>query len=219
MTTNIGISGIQYRSPDVLAVLRRLLDTKDEVSVAEVGIGIGATSREVAKMMNGKGELHLFDYEETVAKVEGELRSEGLADGITIVPYGNSRRTYDSYSWPLAKLAIEEINRGGSGIFDLAYLDGGHVFHHDAPACVALKELIRPGGYLVLDDVHWSFAKSRSANPGRKPEIRDRYTQEQIETSHVKMVDRLIMKNDPRFTQIFLSESDDPGRTVYQKTA
>lgn len=219
MTTNIGTSGIQFHSPDVLAVLRRLLDVKDEISVAEVGIGIGATSREIAKMMKGKGALHLFDYEETVAKVEQMLRSEGLVDGITVVAHGNTHLTYDSYSWHLAKLALGELSRGGTGIYDLAYLDGGHVFHHDAPACIALKELIRPGGYLVLDDVHWSFAKSRSANPERKPEIRKRYTQDQIETSHVMLVDRLIMKTDARFEQIFLTASNDPGRTVYRKVA
>lgn len=220
MQVKVGVSGIQSPSKDVVIVLGRLLEVKDALSVAEVGVGIGATTRVIAERMSSKGELHLFDYEEVVARVERELRSEGLADGIKIVTHSNSRRTYDSYSWRLAQLAIEDMDRGGGfGIYDLAYLDGGHNFHHDAPACVALKELIRPGGYLVLDDVHWTFAKSRSANPERNPGIRDLYTQEQIETPHVKIIDRLVMKTDPRFTQIFLSDSDDPRRTVYQKTA
>jgi predicted O-methyltransferase YrrM len=207
----------QNPSKDVLIVLDRLLADETEVSFAEVGLGLGATTRAVAERMNGKGEIHLFDYDKRVVEIERALQSEGLSAGLKIVGHGNTRLTFDSYSWRLALLALEEMEKGGRGIYDLVYLDGAHNFHHDAPACLAIKELIRPGGYLVLDDVEWCFASSPSLNPTRNPKILEQYTQEQIATPHIKIVDRLIMKTDPRFQEVRLSEKDDPWRTVYRK--
>jgi hypothetical protein len=55
--------------------------------VAEFGIYQGDTSLELAKVLNGSGELHLFDFQERVDAVEMKIREAGFHN---IKTFGNS---------------------------------------------------------------------------------------------------------------------------------
>ncbi len=163
------------------------------ITVAEIGVGVGATSVEIVKRLRKGDSFHFFSFEDEVAELQSDLAAQDYCV-CELVPHGNSRKAFDSYCWPLAKLCLE--NEGGSGIFDLAYLDGAHALSHDGLACVLLKKLIRKGGYLVLDDLNWSFANSEVQNPTVFPQIRSMYTDEQINALQVGMVARLFMNHD-----------------------
>jgi SAM-dependent methyltransferase len=109
--------------------------------------------------------------------------------------YGTPRCTYSGYHFKLAKGFLEKK----LPMFDMAYVDGGHVFHLDAPAAIVLKELCNPGGLILFDDWNWSIAKSPSLKPSVKPEILEHYDGEQIKACHVQMVCKTVMDTDPRF--------------------
>jgi predicted O-methyltransferase YrrM len=198
--------------PEVLQVLRMVQAVVTAPTVAEIGVGVGATTAEIVRTLGGKGTLHIFDYEEKIASLLKDFASLDYAAGVAIVGHGNSRRSRDSYAWRLAMLAKS------TGLkLDLAFLDGAHNFECDAPACCLLKEMINPGGFLIFDDLFWTFASSPTMNPEALPRTRERYSDEQLVTAHVGLVVDLFMRTDPRFEQVFLSENRKPGRGVFRR--
>ena len=84
----------------------------------------------------------------------------------------------------VGKQVIDTNNKWG--IFDLVYLDGAHSFLFSGLACALLKTLIREGGYLIFDDLNWSYGNSHDRNPKVYPEILEQYTQEQVALSRFK---------------------------------
>ena len=55
--------------------------------IAEIGIYNGATSLELAKVLDGSGELHLFDYYDRVAAAKEKIEDAGFCN---VKTYGSS---------------------------------------------------------------------------------------------------------------------------------
>jgi predicted O-methyltransferase YrrM len=68
----------------------------------------------------------------------------------------------------LARLAVEGFTA------DAAFVDGSHVFHNAFVDLYFLRELVRPGGLLVLDDCEWpsvaTAVRYLQINTGWQPE-------------------------------------------------
>lgn len=208
---------ISRPSRDALALLRKLLASQPAPVVAEVGVGIGATTLELAKLLDHKGELHLFDHGEVLAPVARALAAEGFGHAVL---HPNGRKLFESYSWTLALLLRDMRARGEDGIFDFVYLDGAHVWAHDAPAALALIPLLRPGGILLLDDFRWTLAKSPTLNPERHPPTAAHYGQDQIETAHVALICEVFLDHDRRLRPMPLPPPADGGpplRRAYRR--
>jgi predicted O-methyltransferase YrrM len=202
---------ISTPSPEAVLLVTRLLAEKAEPIIAEVGVGIGATSVALCRLLENRGELHLFDFQDRLDALKHDLNGLGFTN---VRCAGNSDKTYDSYAWTLAQLLSQRRHLDEPGLFDFVYLDGGHAFHLDAPAAVILKDLLLPGGTLLFDDLTWSFAKSPTNNPRVRPEIAKQYSAEQIETPHVKLVCELFFDRDARFERVPL---DIEHRRAYRK--
>jgi predicted O-methyltransferase YrrM len=214
---------IQWISQDAVEVLKMVLKEADGPAViAEVGVGQGASTKPFMRLLNGAGggELHLFDREPVLDNLMPDLQEQQSFAGVTVVLHPNPAKTYASYAWELAKMA-RDLDREGRSVelFDFVYLDGAHAFHHDAAACAVLKRMLKPGGYLVLDDMRWTFNKSASANPTRRPEMADAYTEEQLDTPHVGLVADVLLRRDPEFEEIHLTDDEDPKRGVFRRVA
>ncbi|MBX9752538.1 MAG: class I SAM-dependent methyltransferase [Roseococcus sp.] len=210
---------ISKPSRDALALLERLLRQCPAPVVAEIGVGIGATTRGLARLLEGKGELHLFDHADVLDTLMAELRAEGWP-GVT--PHPNGRKLFESYSWTLALLLREMRARGEDGVFDFVYLDGAHVWAHDAPAALALIPLLRPGGILLLDDFRWTLAASPTLNPQRHKPTAAHYSAEQIETPHVALICEVFLDHDRRLAPLRLPPPQDGGpplRRAYRRRA
>src|SRR5690242_4842114 len=68
---------------------------------AEVGVYEGDTALAIARVLNGEGEIHLFDYEDRIRTVCARLTAAGHSN---VVCHPNSRRLLDSYNWSLMLL-------------------------------------------------------------------------------------------------------------------
>lgn len=155
--------------------------------VAEIGIGVGATTVAVCRMLNNRGRFHLFDFADKLEKLRKDLDALGFHN---LGYFGNSRRRWDSYNWSLLQL----IERESEPIYDYVYVDGVHTVFHDALAFYLVDKLLKPGGCINFDDYYWSFSTSPYLNPERNPTIHDFLTDEQIEARHVKLVVDLLVE-------------------------
>lgn len=203
-----GYETISKPSQSVINVLENLLESnKRPIVVAEVGVGIGATSVEIAKRLRDIDSFYFFSFEEDVKELFVDLKDADYCK-CKLYPMGNSTVKYDSYNWKLSSMCLEN-----EMVFDIVFLDGAHSLFHDGLATVLLKKLIKPGGILIFDDVFWSYMSSPKNNPEKRPEILEDYTREQIETEQIKRVINIFMENDDEWERI----GDINWETTYRK--
>jgi predicted O-methyltransferase YrrM len=201
MLEKIGAPGFETLGRADKAVLKYLdtiLAGNSQPVFYEIGVGVGATTLPVAERMNNGGRILLFSRERDVLELAADLRALGYSNIDS--NWGSPSKTYSGYHFELARGVVGKL----LPTFDLAYIDGGHVFHLDAPASCVLKELCKPGGYMIFDDYLWSLAKSPTMNPDKRPATAVEYDAAQIETCHVQLVCQTIMDPDRRFEYLGL---------------
>ena len=79
----------------------------------------------------------------------------GLADRASVI-------LTHTYVWPLRAMLRDQLKRGSGGTFDFVFLDGAHIWEVDALAFLLADRLLRPGGWILLDDLNWSIDASPS---------------------------------------------------------
>jgi hypothetical protein len=163
--------------------------------VAEIGIYEGHTSLEIAKVLNGAGELHIFDFQDRVDAVGRKISAAGYHN---VKGFGSSYKLLDSYNWQLAKL----IEISNEPIYDYVVIDGAHTFAVDALTFFLTDRLLKIGGHMDFDDYDWTLAGSPSLCPERFPLTRKLFTREQINAQQVKMVVDILLRKSGRYTEI-----------------
>ena len=99
---------------------------------------------------------------------------------------------------------------GLDGIFDVAYLDGSHAFFQDGLALCLLKQLVKPTGYLILDDV---FIKVTDFFHDEEF-LNSHMSREQIEDMQVLRAQKIFLDHDSNFEK--LSEPN-AWRSVFRR--
>lgn len=193
----------------VVDLVKAKVASEREPVFYEIGVGIGATTLAVAESMNNRGRIVFFSREPDVKALAEDLAARGFTN--VDASWGSPGKVYSGYHFELARGFVA----GLLPPFDVAYVDGGHVFHLDAPAACVLKELCRPGGYIVFDDWHWNLARSPTMNPRKREATAREYDARQIETCHVQLVCRAVMDVDERFDFLGLNGST----AIYQRRA
>ena len=172
---------------------------------AEIGVYRGDTALRVAELLDGEGELHLFDFEDRLAPVLDRMAAAGHRN---VVAHPNSRRLLDSYNWSLMRMLSEHPEP----VFDYVFLDGAHTWALDALAFCLVDRLLAPGGYVDFDDYAWTLARSPSMRPEVFPDVRRLYSDEQIVQPQVALVVELLVRRDPRYRELVADK-------VFQKAA
>ncbi len=173
--------------------------TTDCEVYAEVGVYEGSTALAIAGLLAGRGEIHLFDFDDRVTPAARRLRDAGHAN---VVEHPNSRRLMDSYNWSLMRVLAAH----NEPVFDYVFIDGSHTWGHDALAFLLVDRLLRPGGYADFDDYTWSLRHSPSMNPQAFPDVEQLYTEEQIDRPQVALVVDLLVRRDPRYVEVVPSK-------------
>jgi predicted O-methyltransferase YrrM len=75
--------------------------------------------------------------------------------------------------------------------FDLAYIDGGHTWDVTGYAFVLCDLLLRPGGWIIFDDMEWTIDRSPAINTSEAKMAR--YSADERAAKGVRMVWDLVM--------------------------
>ncbi len=99
-----------------------------------------------------------------------------------------------SYTWRLMRM----IDADPTPRFDLCYIDGAHNWFVDGLAFFLADRLLRPGGWVIFDDLDWTYASSPAAHNREKiktmpPDERD--------TPQVRKVYELLVKGHPDYAR------------------
>jgi len=162
---------------------------------AEIGVYEGDTALAIADELDGRGEIHLFDFEDKVTAAAARIEAAGYRN---VVAHPNSRKIMDSYNWSLMTLLRERAEPR----FDYVFLDGSHTWAVDALAFMLVDRLLRPGGHIEFDDYHWTIERSPSMNPQAFPASDRLFTREQMAERQVALVVDLLVRRDRRYEEI-----------------
>lgn len=188
-TVRVGPDG----TPSTYEFMKTVYSAERHFAYAEFGIYLGDTARNVCNLFPNS-TLYLFDFDFNIDRAKRNLA--GVDNRIFYFP--NSQRYNDSYNWSLAKLI--KFN-GTSGIFDYCFLDGAHTFAVDALCFLLCDRLLRVGGYMDFDDYSWQLRGS-SLDPSSVPQIREQYTDEQIDTPQVELIVETLVRTDERYREV-----------------
>ena len=136
-----------------------------------------------------------FDFGDRLKAFVEDLQARDFGIKCQIIASGNSSKLWDSYNWNLSKLVFKMREHNKTGLFDAVYLDGAHTFFHDGLAVCLLKELIKDGGFLVLDDLYWSFVSAKIDRTGH-------LTKEQMNDYQILRVQELFLTPDPNWEKL-----------------
>ena len=169
---------------------------------------------QVLTLLNEGDRYFCFDFENSIKDFIADVRtlvSRGMLKvNCEILGLHNSDKEWDSYNWNLSNLLLDMRSKKINGIFDVVYLDGAHTFLHDGLAVCMLKELIRQGGFLVLDDLFWSYSESEWGR-GYGP---TRLTKQQMDDKQILRVQEIFLTHDTNFVKL----SDDKSyRGIFRR--
>jgi predicted O-methyltransferase YrrM len=127
--------------------LRDLLIEAGASVVIEVGLAYGSSALAIAEALAGQNRpdsshVIIDPYQDRFQNVGWEaIVSAGLGGLCTLVT-------------ERSQLALPRLLTGGL-VGDAAFVDGSHTFHNVFVDLYFLRELVRPGGVIVLDDCQW----------------------------------------------------------------
>jgi predicted O-methyltransferase YrrM len=158
-------------------------------SCLELGSGFGATS---CVMGAAAGEVG-----GTVTTIDLALHWPANAASLKAhVGLGNELEFVADplgYNWWLADLiAKRTVNGGCEPLFDFCFLDGAHEWEPDALAVVLAVKLLKPGGWLVLDDLDFALR-----NMPTWRESHGHLSDRELDSYQLKMVWDLVIRPHP----------------------
>lgn len=177
--------------------------------VLELGTAHGVSAAYIAAALeaNGRGELTTVDhgaaaYDPAPEQVLGDA---GLAHRVTLV------REHSSYNWFLKQQVERASDANGNcePVYDFVYLDGAHNFTIDGLAVVLAEKLLRPGGWLLMDDLEWTYRDNPAWEPqppaGGAARPFGPLSEDERNASQVRAVFEVVVKQHPAFTR-FIDE-------------
>ncbi|HEY0185553.1 MAG TPA: class I SAM-dependent methyltransferase, partial [Rhodopila sp.] len=208
-----------YRSPAGDAVLFLLAEqTMESIyhcvldsgasACLELGTGLGATTCVIAAALDERRDGRVTTVDMLVREpigVQVLAQHTGLAQYIDVVadPVG--------YTWYLKEIIERQTSRNTcEPCFDFCFLDGAHEWAPDALATFLVAKLLRPGSWLVLDDLDF---KLRGCQPGWRTVFASR-TDAELDAFQVDRVFNLVLRQHPDFADFAVS---DGGRTGWAR--
>lgn len=128
-------------------VLRDLLLAERPSVVVEVGLAYGSSALAIAEALAAEGHpdaRHLIvdPFQHLFHDAGWEAIAPARDAGVSTLVRERSQLV-------LPRLISQGL------VADAAFVDGSHIFHNVFVDLYFLREVVRPGGLLVLDDLHW----------------------------------------------------------------
>jgi predicted O-methyltransferase YrrM len=185
------VAGVPFMSPDQGHIVYEHVRRTAPARVLELGTAHGVGSAYLAAALPPGGQVITVDHAGAAYDPSPErvLSQAGVRDRVEIV------RQYSSYTWWLK----ERLAEGCEG-FDFVYLDGAKNWTIDGLAVLLIERLLRPGGWLLMDDLHWTYDEVRDREVSDGVTIRGLSDEERAEP-HLRAVFDLLVVDNPAFTE------------------
>jgi predicted O-methyltransferase YrrM len=201
------IDGIPHMTREQGRIVYDHIRSTRPASVLEIGTANGVGTAYMAAALDEIGEGRVTTVDRIAAGYdpgpEKVLADVGLADRVDLIRVPDS-----SYNWWLKTQILAQSDAAGNTepMYEFVYLDGAHEWNIDGLAVVLIEKLLKPGGWLLLDDLDWTYATSPSfiASPEALPE---NLSEAEFREPHIRAVFDVLLKSHPAFSEF----RDDNG--------
>lgn len=201
------VRGIPFMTPELgRRVYDHIRGTRPEQAL-ELGTAHGVSAAYIGAALEANGSGHLTTVDHGGAAYdptpEDVLVRAGLAHRVTIV------RGHSSYNWFLKQQIERASDSAGncSPRYDFCYLDGSKNWNIDGLAVVLIEKLLRAGGWLLMDDLEWTYRDNRWIEPHEDGRPLGPMSDSERTEPHLLAVFELIVKQHPSFTR-FIREDE-----------
>jgi predicted O-methyltransferase YrrM len=174
---------IKFMREDRAAFLRDFVVAHDLRDLLEVGFYQGKSSAYIGAILEDRGGPgHLL----TIDRVGSRAGSPGIGDllgALELTHRVTPVRAERSYTWELARM----IRDGKRDLFDFCYFDGGHTWDATGFGFVLVDMVLRPGGWIIFDDLEWTIDKMLAKREG-KGATYEKYSADERQTKNVRLV-------------------------------
>jgi predicted O-methyltransferase YrrM len=195
------VEGIPFMSPALGRRVYEHIRLARPEQVLELGTahGVSAAYMAAALEANGHGSLTTVDHRGAAYDPSPEQVVERacVAHRVTIV------REHSSYNWFL-KEQVEQASDGSGNCtprYDFCYLDGAKNFNVDGLAVLLIEKLLRPGAWLLMDDLEWTYEHNPWLLPSGDGHPLGPLSDSERTEPHLRAVFELIVKQHPSFTR------------------
>jgi predicted O-methyltransferase YrrM len=201
------VDGIPYMTPDHGRRVYEHVRANGAVDVLELGTAHGVSAAYIAAALEANGAGHVTTVDHGGAAYDPApqdlLRGAGLAHRVSIV------RAHSSYNWFLKEQIEGRSDAAGNcePLFDFCYLDGSKNWNVDGLAVVLIEKLLRPGGWLLMDDLMWTYERNPWILPEGNGKPLGPSSEAERTEPHLRAVFELIVKQHPALTE-FVVEDD-----------
>ena len=181
-----------------LAALIQEYELKD---CLELGFFHGVSSAYIAGALEeiGGGKLTTIDLEYADGlspNINNVLETVGLRESVEVFLEPTS------YVWRL----MHFLEATPQPRFDFCYIDGSHTWAVDGLAFFLVERLLKPGGWIVFDDLDWTYRASIKTLDSKRDKLPDKIVdfmlnmpEEEQDTPQVRKVYELLVKSHPSF--------------------
>ena len=152
------IGNIPYMTLEQAELMTRHIADNKIHSILELGFFHGASTCYMANAISKYADGHVVAIDRERARDDLEPNIETLLSKLDLLDRVSIHYEPNSYIWRLMKL----LELHPEPIFDMCYLDGAHNWFVDGFAFFLVDRLLKPGGWLILDDLNWRYADSPS---------------------------------------------------------
>jgi predicted O-methyltransferase YrrM len=221
------LDGVPFIGKDKARRLYDHLIKHNATSCLELGFAHGASSCYIAAAIDemGGGSLTTVDIERArewfgEPSIEDLLERTGLGDHVEVV------REKLSYTWFLQKQVAQHTKDGVCRpVYDFCYIDGAHNWTVDGLAFFLVDKLLKEDGWVLFDDLGWSYATTGAASVAKVEECGIHVSamdEDERTTPHVGKVFDLLVKQHPCYGDFIVQDGDwgwarksqDPSRTL-----
>ena len=175
-------------------------------NLLELGTARGGSAIFMAAALeaNGRGQLTSVDSSRwnwrspTPREV---IDRSGLAHRITL------DKRFSTYTWFL-KTDLESCLDGTGAVqpkYDFVFLDGAKYWSTDGLAVVLIEKLLRPGGWLLLDDLGRTYAKHPDQERHYEIEVAKR-SEEERSQPHLRAIFDLLIQPNEAFNEFVIED-------------
>jgi predicted O-methyltransferase YrrM len=174
---------VRYMGEPQATFLRDFIVDNDLRRLLEIGFYQGKSSSYIAAILEDRGgDGHLTTIDRASARdktpgIDDLLGELELAHRVT--PVWADR----SYTWELGRMVREGIR----DTYDFCYFDGGHTWDPTGFGFVLVDMLLKPGGWIIFDDLDWTIQTSIAHNEGRAAAYA-KYGEDELHAKNVRMV-------------------------------
>ena len=153
---------------------------------------------------NGTGTLTSVEslrWKRTDPSPQEVLDAAGLQDRVTL------DASFSTYTWFLKREVERNLNSDGSvrSVYDLIFLDGAKNWSIDGLAVVLMERLLKPGGWLLLDDLGWSYERNIKSTRHYSVEL-DTLSEEERTEPHLRAIFDLLIRTNPVFDHFVVQD-------------